>query len=615
MILLTGCMAPMGAQRTTARQAYKQVTASALDHKLSDSSRLVLHRYRLQNEFEKNPEHVLLYLQEKVRTDERRDLLYALAELNYIHGVTLSRCVKPGGTRNAPDLFFASALYAWGFLLSEGTEAAPDGFDRRFRTGCDLYNRALARAFMPPGTNTAIQLSDSPRHLGALTVNVRLGKTTVDWNAEEVEELLPADEFVLRGFSVRDRRSGIGAPLIVSQKATNNYHLARRYPATLVLRAPIAREVWCGTNMTVDVELHSSFAVQSIEVGDRRIPLEADTTAPLAHAMNENWVWKLGSEQFFSGEPKVPSRIYPTQPYEPGKIPVIFVHGTFSSPIWWAEMWNTLRADSRLRERFQFWNFIYNSGSLITQSAATLRDEIEKTIHRLDPEGKDPALREIVIVGHSQGGLLAKLTAVDTGDRLWRVGFKKDFSECEFKDEEERSALKRVLFFEPLPEVKRLVFICTPHRGSYLSTAFVRTLARRFMNFQQEAVRLTETALRVMGQETDSAKIRRIVPTSLDGMSPRNKVLQALAEIPLAPGVASHSIIAVKGNGPEEGGGDGVVKYRSAKLDGVESTFVVHSGHSCQDRPEVIEEVRRILIEHLAASNCPENAIQAIPSR
>ena len=74
----------------------------------------------------------------------------------------------------------------------------------------------------------------------------------------------------------------------------------------------------------------------------------------------------------------------------------------------------------------------------------------------------------------------------------------------------------------------------------------------------------------------------------------------ALAEIPVATNVHAHSIIAVKAKFPEiRTGNDGVVEYKSAHVDYVESEFVVRSYHSCQDKPETIEEVRRILHEHL----------------
>jgi hypothetical protein len=88
------------------------------------------------------------------------------------------------------------------------------------------------------------------------------------------------------------------------------------------------------------------------------------------------------------------------------------------------------------------------------------------------------------------------------------------------------------------------------------------------------------------------------IPTALDNMDASNPGLKALAATPITPGVHAHSIIPVKGTGPVEDGNDGVVEYKSAHIDGVESELVVRSGHSTQATPQTIEEVRRILYEH-----------------
>jgi hypothetical protein len=83
-------------------------------------------------------------------------------------------------------------------------------------------------------------------------------------------------------------------------------------------------------------------------------------------------------------------------------------------------------------------------------------------------------------------------------------------------------------------------------------------------------------------------------------MSTNNPFLLPLANLHVAPGIAAHSIIAVKGEDDFRTGNDGVVAYTSAHVDYVESEFIVRSGHSCQSLPPTIEEVRRILYEHIA---------------
>jgi hypothetical protein len=81
-------------------------------------------------------------------------------------------------------------------------------------------------------------------------------------------------------------------------------------------------------------------------------------------------------------------------------------------------------------------------------------------------------------------------------------------------------------------------------------------------------------------------------------MDSSNPFVQTLSGLPIANGVHAHSIIPVKGDGPPEEGNDGVVEYKGAHIEGVESELVVRSGHSTQASPETIEEVRRILYEH-----------------
>ena len=91
------------------------------------------------------------------------------------------------------------------------------------------------------------------------------------------------------------------------------------------------------------------------------------------------------------------------------------------------------------------------------------------------------------------------------------------------------------------------------------------------------------------------------LPTSVDIMSPGNPFIRVLSESPIDPKITAHSIIAVLGEGPITGKTDGVVAYESAHIDGVASEVVVRSGHSTQGHPETIEEVQRILTEHIDA--------------
>lgn len=599
LFLLAGCATPVGTTRTGFRNVFGELSSSALEGRLSDATLAVVRRYDLEEQCLDDPEGTLARLHERAGRDDRRDLLYALAELNYQHGTRLEGNPKPGAARRAPDFFLSSAIYAWFYLFGEGEQPSPTPFDERFRVTCNLYNRALARAFAEgPRTNSVVRPAGGSRPLPPGAVEVRLAESATQ-ALVGVDKLLAADEFRVRGLSVRNRQSGVGAPLIAVIGADANPIARQRLPMTLLLRVPGDVQAWSRGGLTVSLELYSAFQTNQVQVGTQTVPLESDLTAPLADRLNNSHLWKLGRRQFFSAQEVVKSDLYMMGRYQPGRIPVIFVHGTFSSPVWWAEMVNTLEADPVLREKYQFWTFIYNSGNPVTYSASKLRTAIAARIQSLDPAGADEALRKIVVVGHSQGGLLAKLTAVDTGSELWHAYASRDFDTLDLPATE-RERLRDCFFFKPLPGVKRVVFIATPHRGAFRNSHRLQRFLSRFMKLPGEVIRGTGVLLQVADSGDIPPELRRTGANSLFGMSVGNKITAALAEIPVSPGVKSHSIIAIRGDGPPEQGDDGVVKYASAHVDYADSEFIVRSGHSCQDKPPAIEEVRRILHEHLA---------------
>jgi triacylglycerol esterase/lipase EstA (alpha/beta hydrolase family) len=601
LIALTGCAPPITATKATMRDNYREVSLNALsDNSYSSESRLVLYRFDLVDKYQKDPEATLKLLHEKASRDERRDLLYALAELNYLRAERLERKHSLQKRAAAHGYYLSSAIYAYLYLFGPGNEPPPDSFDRRFRTACDLYNRGLAHGLL--GTNGAIsevELRNSRYELPPGPLNLQLKPGLVSTNFSRVVHFLPADDYKVRGLTVRDRQSGAGAPLIGVLRKGENQAFTQMLSVTAFLKCDGTLSDWSAGRLNGVLELHTSGKDRRSEVGGEIVPMQTDDTATTAYGLSDKAIWKLGSAQFFSAKEKVRSDVYLTHPYVAGRVPVIFVHGTFSSPVWWAEMWNTLRSDARLRESCQFWYFIYNSGNPITATADRLRSSILKKIEELDPEGKDPALRRMVVIGHSQGGLLAKLTATDTGDELWHAVTDKPVESLELQPQV-KEALRRNLFFKPLPCVDSVVFIATPHRGSALASNFIRKIARKFMDIPQS---LSNKDIRQLKEQLNlPPEVKAEVPTSLDGMSPDNKFLKILAEIPVSTNVTAHSIIAIKGKSQPPEGGDGVVKYTSAHVDYVASEFVVRSGHTCQDKPATIEEVRRILLEHLGAN-------------
>jgi pimeloyl-ACP methyl ester carboxylesterase len=94
------------------------------------------------------------------------------------------------------------------------------------------------------------------------------------------------------------------------------------------------------------------------------------------------------------------------------------VHGTDSSPFRWADMVNDLLEDKEIRDHYEFRFFTYNTGSPIPLSGDVLRYSLEGAVKSLGGVRADPALGRMVVIGHSQGGLLTKMISIESGTTI-----------------------------------------------------------------------------------------------------------------------------------------------------------------------------------------------------
>jgi pimeloyl-ACP methyl ester carboxylesterase len=606
--LLAGCATPIGIRIADPREVQRYLTRSALtDDRPSDFSQNQLRRYDLLQEYEDEPDAALAKLHAAVLAEDfPPDGLFALAELSFLRAQQTE--LQTG--------YAAAVIYSYALLFPENERPPLDELDPRERIAADLYNRALTSAFRR-AKNGTLELAagrELPLPFGRLSVTrspdmLQIGGT-------ELYDLQPVTEIEIRGLRNRYRRPGIGAPLAAKTRPLPGVvpvvpvgpqvHV----PLTAVLRIESPLEGLRTGDLHAHLELFASLDTETIEIGDRAIPLEAEPSAALAASLAESQFWKKELQLFLGNAIGVrkQSTLGALRPYRKGRIPVVFVHGTASSPARWADMVNDLLADERLRDRYAYWFFSYDSGNPIAYSAYQLRDALTQAVGRADPDGSDPCVRDMVVMGHSQGGLLTKLTVIDSGDAFWANVTDKPFDEVKLAPDN-KELLRNALFVKPLPFVREVIFLATPQRGSYLAgPQLVRRLAEYFVRMPSNLVRIGADLATLVPTGESGLSLARI-PTSIDNMSPSHPFIKTLVTIPVSPEVAAHSIIAVDDDRPLDQAGDGVVKYQSAHIDGVESELIVRSPHSgMQAAPATIEEVRRILLEHSARSACPAPA-------
>ncbi|MFZ5570274.1 MAG: esterase/lipase family protein [Thermodesulfobacteriota bacterium] len=604
-LLLIGCATPVGVRSIDPKQVQRNLTASILSgDQLSATTRQILNRAGLDEQFEDQPEEVIAALHKGLPTASESDRLFALAELSYAHAI--GEGTKP--------YFFATAVYAYAFLFPEDGAAAPQPSDPRLRTALDLYNLSIASALsfkkigdvQPDADEKTIQLP-----FGELTVKIPPEEFL--WGSFKLTNFVSTADFDVRGLRNRYRWPGIGAPLAASTKplkgvddpAYRRIPPKLKVPVTAFLRLDNATEGIKNGKVRGSLEFYTPVEATTVDIQEHKVPLEYECSSALAYTLEGSRAYDVELSALFSGnlslvkdKARFRDNLFLMAPYRKGLIPVVFVHGTASSPARWAEMFNELSNDPHLWRSYQFWLFTYNTGNPIVYSAGILADGLRNIVKELDPSGEDPALGHMVVIGHSQGGLLTKLMTVDNGTILWDKAFQKPFEELK-ASEEAKEILRRSLFFKPIPSVKRVVFLATPHKGSYLAGGWVTRSLREFISLPNRLVKTMKEIVKQNPELEATISIDKIA-RSTDNMDPNSFFVKTLSPLPVSPGITAHSICAVNNpDDPREEWTDGVVDYSSAHLEGVASEFIVHSGHSTQDHPATIEEVRRILLEHL----------------
>ncbi|MDG3002794.1 esterase/lipase family protein [Paludisphaera mucosa] len=567
-----------------------------------------LSRYDLEKRYRKDPEHAILSLEKIARNQPSAELVYALAELSWVDGGKNERWRKT----QAVGRYLDAVAYAHDYLfdpeLAEGRAPA----DPRYRVACEIYNAGLERIIraaqaqdpIDPQGKIKLKAGDREHELQvALDANS-------PWKPADIHKLLPTTDFEVGGLATSRNSYGIGVPLIgvreADAKRADRPPAERFYPPEMAfpltaflvpnsrLRDPVedVNQVRQCTLRLVDPLLY-----QLVGEPPTQIALETDLTTPLAYMWSRTdlerfrWSGLMRPEQALER-----ANLVMIRPYEPGKIPVVMVHGLISSPLAWIPMLDELERDPMIRDRYQFLLYMYPTGVPLPIAAANLRDALTQAKSMYNPDGREPDFDRMVLLGHSMGGLLSHCMVLSSGEQLWQLNSDQTFEDI-LGPPDVLAQLKRLLFFEPLPFVKRVVFLATPHRGSDLSRSMI---GRVSTNLIADPDSIHKLLSQLVKDNPDAFKGRfRRFPSSIETLATDSPTLTAILEMKLASDVVLHSVIGSVRPDDRRQTTDGVVPYRSSHLEGVASEKIVRSDHGVQKDPLAVREVRRILHEHL----------------
>ena len=435
-------------------------------------------------------------------------------------------------------------------------------------------------------------------------------RVEVNWTptlrAESAKYLAKYDQVLLansiheKGLRDEYKIAGKGTPLVVWAKNHHSTPQELHYPSSGIVLGVTAVEETRPGHVPL-LKLYDAFDPMVVRSAAGSDPIAANYTAPLAvlyaHAR------KVAGSSFASfirpDDPRFATGVYLIHPYDPNKIPILFVHGLLSSPLSWQNLINELCSDPRVLEHYQPWLFLYPTGQPVLESAAQLREGLEETQRLFDPTGSATPSHHVVVVAHSMGGLLAHTLVSDSGDALWNVFATKPFNSLTLSADEKGLILK-YFFFRHQTSIDRVIFLSVPHRGSVLAGGIIGTVGNRLIRRSKDPARVVKELAKQYPGILDPYYARVNAgggPTSLYSIAP-NPLIDGLAALPIK--VPFHSIIGNLGVNLGPDSTDGLVIYSSAHLDGAESEKIVPAGHYLIAHPETVAEIKRILDENIA---------------
>lgn len=291
-------------------------------------------------------------------------------------------------------------------------------------------------------------------------------------------------------------------------------------------------------------------------------------------------------------------RIRLLAPVDRAKTPVLLIHGLASSPMTWANLVNELQGDPDIAEHYQFWLIRYPTGLPFLYNRQQLAQVVSNFRQTAFPE-EAPGDRAMIAIGHSMGGVLARLLVTNSGMALWDAAFEAGPSSLEGTPEDLK-AVQELFVFSKLEGLDEVVFIAAPHRGSLKAQGAVSRVIRKLIRGPGQALNFLARLASANPKVVRPAVRENYLmggPGSLDTLTPTQPVSAAASRLPTAPGVRVHSIIGIKDPRHREAG-DGVVSLESASWPGGE-THLVEGDHGVHATPKTVLIIKRILLERI----------------
>ena len=516
-----------------------------------------------------------------------------------------------------------SIRYSYAYLFKTSRQPQERLFDNRQVQIRDFYNQALTQlvnghSLRNPSTN--------------LTPTIKIGKSTytIDIQAYQRLQNMKLEKFIssynmnFSGLRAINRRDGFGSDFVAVFPSTDsssqvnkyilnplthdypkginpNIHKARYLAATIIAQPKKSNATIEDvlTNPNFEIKVYDPYSVEKVEIAGKPYSLAANFSAPYGLWLAEN---NLGAAAYLTlidrDQHLAMPHLYMLEPYNPNKKIIVLVHGLASSPEAWIAVTNDIMGDAILREHYQVWQIFYSTNMPILESRFQIYALLKQAFGSLNP--KDAAAQDAVLIGHSMGGIISRLLVSDADISKQALELMNNPQQTRLR---KHPVIGERLKMKPIENFDRAIFLAAPHRGTDYADRWFTLAARKIIKIP--ATFLTTLADTLTSYDVDLKDFVKtltndVIQNGPSDLSKKSKFMELTASIPPEKGLVFHSIMGniTKSDDPNVIT-DGIVPYKSAHLDGAVSEKIFTGGHSIQETPEAVLELRRILRQHL----------------
>ncbi|UOG19509.1 alpha/beta fold hydrolase [Acinetobacter sp. PK01] len=520
------------------------------------------------------------------------------------------------------DMLDKSIRYSYAYMFK--TQRGPEDriFDNRQVQIRDFYNLAIAKL------SNAYSLRHPEKEVQR---QIKIGQSVyqIDFSNypllkdQKIEQLMSSYNLNFSGLRSINRRDGFGSEFVVvlpdsnQQKESNQYvidplnfsyesginpniHKARYLAATFTAEPKAATSVNdILTKPEFVIRAYDPYQYESIPLAGRTYPLAANFSTPYGLWLAQNNLGKAAYLTLIDRENRLTMpHLYMLEPYNPNKKVIVLVHGLASSPEAWVRLTNDIMGDKVLRENYQVWQVFYSTNMPIIESRLQIYALLKQSFAQVNANAA--AKNDAVLIGHSMGGIISRLLVSDADVTKKALSMMSNRQLSKYK---KVPIVAQRMQIKDIPNFSRAIFISAPHHGTAYADLWFTRAARKIIKLP--GAFLTAVGDTLQSQDLDFSDLAKQIDQGLiqngpSDLSHKSKFMATTSDIMPRKGLLFHSIMGndTKSDDPNLIT-DGIVPYKSAHLEGAVSEKIIQGGHSIQETPEAVLELRRILRLHL----------------